>query len=252
MLVDSHCHLNMAEQDTSELLAQAQAQGVDYFLNIAVDLQTFPEVLRAAHSFHNVFASVGIHPNTEQSADVNVERLVTLAANPRVLAIGETGLDYYYHKGDVRWQHERFRYHIQAAREVHKPLVIHCREAKEDVMRLLQEEKAEEVGGIMHCFVEDYDTALRAIDLGFYISFSGILTFKSATALQQVAKQLPLESLLVETDSPYLAPVPFRGQPNQPAYVRYVADFLADLRGQSVEEVARATTDNFFRLFAAP
>lgn len=249
-LVDSHCHLNMSKIDTPTLLATAKDEGVGHFLNISVNLQDFPQVLQAAHDFDNVYATVGLHPNTDPANESTAEELIALAADPRILGIGETGLDYYYNKGDMTWQHERFRYHIRAARECQKPLIIHCRDAKDDVLRILKEEKADEVGGIMHCFVEDYDTAAQAMDMGFYISFSGIVTFKSAKDLQQVAQRIPQDRLLVETDSPYLAPVPYRGKPNQPAYVRKVAEFIADLREQSYDSLARATTENFFRLFA--
>lgn len=251
MLIDSHCHLNMSKTDTQTLLENAKAEGVTHFLNISVNLPDLPQVLQAAQDYDNVYATVGIHPNTAVDAtEPPVDKLLQLANNPRVLGIGETGLDYYYNKGDMTWQQERFRTHIRAAKECQKPLIIHCREAKEDVLRLLQEEKAQEVGGIMHCFVEDYDTAAKAMDMGFYISFSGIVTFKSAQALQQVAQQIPQQRLLVETDSPYLAPVPYRGKPNQPAYVRKIAEFVADLREQAYAEIAQATSENFFRLFA--
>jgi len=250
MLVDSHCHLNMSKTDTPTLLENAKAEGVSHFLNISVNLPDLPEVLQAADDYKNVYATVGIHPNTEQDNDEpDIDKLLALADNPNVLGIGETGLDYYYNEGDMTWQQDRFRTHIRAARECQKPLIIHCRDAKDDVIRLLQEENAKEVGGIMHCFVEDYDTAAKAMEMGFYISFSGIVTFKSAKDLQHVAKKIPEERLLVETDSPYLAPVPYRGKPNQPAYVRKVAEFVAHLREQPYEDVATKTSENFFRLF---
>ncbi len=249
MLIDSHCHLNMSTTNTPTLLANAKAEGVTHCLNIAVNLPDLPEVLQAAEDYDTVYATVGIHPNTQTGDDPDVDKLLQLADHPRVLGIGETGLDY-YHAGDRNWQQARFRTHIRAARECQKPLIIHCREAKEDVLRILQEENAKDVGGIMHCFVEDDATAASAMDLGFYISFSGIVTFKSAKALQQVARHIPQERLLLETDSPYLAPVPYRGKPNQPAYVRKVAEFVADLREQDYEAIANATSDNFFRLFS--
>ncbi len=251
MLVDSHCHLDLIKQTTpAQLVAAANAQGVKHLLCVAVDLAHFPNMLTMAESLENVFTSVGIHPNTPAQAVCNVETLVTLANHPKVIAIGETGLDYYRSKGDLTWQQQRFRTHIQAAKQVKKPLIIHSREAATDTIRLLREEQAAEVGGIMHCFVDDWDTAQQAMDLGFYISFSGIVTFNSAKALQAVAKLVPLNRMLVETDSPYLAPVPHRGQTNQPAYVRQVAEFIAKLRDEPFAQIAQTTTQNFFQLFS--
>jgi TatD DNase family protein len=250
MLVDSHCHLDlMKHPDPGEVLAQAEAHGVTRLLNISVDLESFPSVLAPAQDFSNIYATVGLHPNTPQSQESDAKILVKLADHAKVLGIGETGLDYFRSEGDLEWQRERFRYHIRAARECGKPLIIHCREAREDTLRILREERAQEVGGIMHCFVEDWDTAQAAMELGFYISFSGILTFKSAIDLKAVAKKIPAERLLVETDAPYLAPVPHRGQPNCPAYVRHVAEYLAHLRGETFTEIAEMTSRNFDRLF---
>ncbi|MEX2353540.1 MAG: TatD family hydrolase, partial [Gammaproteobacteria bacterium] len=194
-------------------------------------------------------ASVGVHPNTSVTDEITVEALAAFAQEDKVVAIGETGLDYFRSEGDLEWQRERFRTHIRAAREINKPLIIHCREAKEDVLQILKEEQADQVGGVMHCFVEDLDTALRAIDLNFRISFSGIVTFKNAKELKEVAKQVPDSSLLIETDSPYLAPMPYRGKQNQPAYVRYVAEHLAQLRQVSLEQIASITTTNYRMLF---
>jgi len=251
-LVDSHCHLPLlgGERDTAQYLADAAAVGVGHVLCIAVDLETFPSVLAPAQRFPNVWASVGIHPNGERDVrDTSVEELCEIAADPRVVAIGETGLDYYHQQGDTSLQHSRFRLQIRAAREARKPLVIHTREAAADTLRLMREERAADVGGVMHCFVEDWPTAAAAIDLGFYISFSGIVTFKNATALQDVARRVPLERLLVETDAPWLAPVPRRGKPNEPAFVRHTAEFLAQLRGEDFAALAEATTRNFFTLF---
>jgi TatD DNase family protein len=232
------------------LVAAAQAQGVNHFLCVAVDLEHFPAVLGIAKQIDNVFASVGIHPNTSPHHLVGeTQTLVSLANHPKIIAIGETGLDYYRSHGDLTWQQQRFRTHIQAAKQIGKPLIIHSREAAQDTLRILREEQASEVGGVMHCFVDDWETAQEAMDLGFYISFSGIVTFKTATSLQAVAKKVPFDRMLVETDAPYLAPVPHRGQTNQPAYVRHVAEFIAKLRHESLETIARMTTENFFRLF---
>lgn len=233
----------------ADVLAAARAQGVGYFLCVSVDLHTVHEVLALAHEYPEVFASVGVHPNHDQGDPVDVNDLVVRAADPRVVAIGETGLDYFRVEGDTEWQRERFRGHIAAAKQAKKPLIVHCREAKDDTLRILEEEGARDVGGVMHCFVEDWDTARRAMDLNFMISFSGIVTFKSAQSLREVAQHVPDDFLLVETDSPYLAPVPHRGKVNQPAYVRHVAEAVAGLRGVPYEVVAQQTTDNFFRLF---
>ena len=220
-------------------------------LCVSVDMETLPGVL-ATTDLPGVFASVGVHPNTEPGAEEpDISRLITLAAASRVVAIGETGLDYYRLEGAVDGQHARFRTHIRAARETGKPLIIHTRDSAADVLRVLREERAEEVGGVMHCFVEDWDTASAAMDLGFYISLSGIVTFKSATALQSVARRLPAERLLVETDAPWLAPVPKRGKQNEPAWVCHTATFLADLREESLFFNDTATTENFFTLFKA-
>lgn len=254
MLVDSHCHLDRLDLPSfsggiDEVMSNAGAQGIGHMLCVCIDLETFPAVLAIAQRFANVFASVGVHPNERDGEDPTVEKLITLARDPRVIAIGETGLDYFRSEGDLDWQRERMRRHIQAAKITGKPLIIHSREAKEDTLRILSEEGAAEVGGVMHCFTEDWETAQRAMELNFYISFSGIVTFESAKELKKVAAQLPLERLLVETDSPYLAPVPFRGKANQPAYVRYVAEYIAKLRGTSTEAIAEASTQNFFRLF---
>ena len=254
-LVDSHCHLNMLEYDKlgvdlAGVMAQAQREGVGYFLCVSVDLETLPQVLAVAERYSNVFASVGVHPSHQDAAEPTVEQLVTLARHPKVVAIGETGLDYFHGKGDLDWQRERFRRHIAAAKMCGKPLIIHCREAKDDLLRILREEQAEQIGGVMHCFVEDWPTAQACLDLNFLISFSGIVTFKSAETLRDVARRVPVDRMLVETDAPYLAPVPFRGKTNQPAYVSKVAELIAGLRGVPVAQIATATTDNFFRVFS--
>jgi TatD DNase family protein len=206
-------------------------------------------VLAVAESEPHLFASVGTHPDYEETDEPTVERLVGLAAHPKVVAIGETGLDYYRLTGDLEWQRERFRVHIRAARAAGKPLVIHTRSAAEDTLRLMREEGAAQARGVMHCFTETWDVAAAAIDLGFYISLSGIVTFKNAKDLQDVARRLPLDRMLIETDAPYLAPVPFRGKTNEPAFVAHVAEKIAELRGTTAEAIGAATTENFFRLF---
>lgn len=251
MLVDSHCHINFPGlvENVDVLLQNNARNGVTHLLCVAVNLEDFPQVLELAQRFPNVFASVGVHPDHELAHEPSVEQLVTLATHPKVVAIGETGLDYFRTEGDVEWQRERFRVHIRAARSAGKPLIIHTREAAEDTLAILAEEGAGEVGGVMHCFTESLDVARRAMDLNFYISFSGIVTFKNAIAIKEVARQVPLNRLLVETDSPYLAPIPFRGKTNEPSYVRYVAEELARLRGVDLESLAAATTQNFFTLF---
>jgi TatD DNase family protein len=254
-LVDSHCHLPLVASPTrgvAALVADAASAQVDYMLCVAVDLETLPAVLAAATAHANVFASVGAHPNTEQTLEEpTVARLVSAAEHPKVVAIGETGLDYYRTDGDMSWQQARFRTHIRAARECGKPLIIHTRDSAVDVLALLRAERAQEVSGVMHCFVEDWDTASAAMDLGFYISFSGIVTFKSARELQAVARRIPSERLLVETDSPWLAPMPHRGKQNEPAYVRHTAEYLAVLREESLPQLAEFTSRNFFQLFGA-
>lgn len=253
ILVDSHCHLNYEplHQQLDRVLGNARESGVGYLLCVAVTLEKFPEVLSLARTHANVFASVGVHPNERDVREPDVDELVSLAADPRVVAIGETGLDYYRSEGDLGWQHQRFRTHIQAARTARKPLIVHTREAAGDTLRLLREENAQEAGGVMHCFTETWEVAQAALDLGFYISLSGIVTFKTADSLRDVARRVPPDRLLIETDAPYLAPVPYRGKPNEPAYVRYVAACVAEQRGIPVEELAELTTANFFRLFSA-
>lgn len=219
-------------------------------LCVCVELETFDSVRQAAVDFHNVFASVGVHPNSDESArEPSLDELLKLGSDDIVVAIGETGLDYFRSEGDLEWQRERFRCHIRAARQLDKPLIIHTREAAVDVIKILREEHAEDIGGVMHCFVDDWETACQAMDLGFYISISGIVTFKSAAALREVASKVPIDRLLIETDSPWLAPVPRRGKQNEPAYVRYTAEFLADLRDIDFDELAYKTTKNFFDLF---
>lgn len=250
-LVDSHCHLDFPElaADVPGALADMAEHGVSHALCISVTLENFPKVRALAEEYANLFASVGTHPDYPDHPLVTPEKLLELAEHPKVVAIGETGLDYYRLTGDLEWQRERFRTHIRAAKSCGKPLVIHTRAAAEDTLRIMHEEGAEEVGGVMHCFTETWDTAQAALKLGFHISFSGIVTFKNAGALKEVARRVPLDRLLVETDSPYLAPVPFRGKVNRPAWVKYVAEEIARLRGATVDEIAEATSQNFFRLF---
>ncbi len=251
MLVDSHCHLDFDEfrDRIPELLAEMSAAGVAHALCISVTLQDFPRVRALAEAHPQLFATVGVHPDYPDAGEVAVDELVALADHPRIVAVGETGLDYYRLQGDLGWQQERFRVHIRAARACRKPLVIHTRSAADDTLRIMREEGAGEVGGVMHCFTETLDVALAAVEMGFLISFSGIVTFRNAGSVREVAKALLMEHILVETDSPYLAPVPYRGKVNRPAYVRHVAEEVARLRAMPFEEVAAATTANFFRVF---
>jgi TatD DNase family protein len=207
-------------------------------------------VLELAETYPQIFAAVGVHPDTSDGAEPDINQLVALAAHPKVVAIGETGLDYYRLEGDLEWQRQRFRTHIRAARRVRKPLIIHTRAAAADTLAILEEEQAGEVGGVFHCFTESQEVADAVLSMGFFISFSGIVTFKNAKSIKDVAKAIPLERMLIETDAPYLAPMPHRGKVNQPAYVRHVAEEIAQLRGITVERVAEATTRNFFQLFS--
>lgn len=251
MLVDSHCHLDLIpHSDPHNLVATAHHHGVSHLLSVGVDLKSFPQLLALAQNLNNVSISVGVHPNTILEIEPEVTTLCHLADNPKVVAIGETGLDYFRSQGDLTWQQQRFRTHIQAAKAIDKPLIIHNREATADTLRILREENAAQVGGVMHCFVEDWEIAQQVMEMGFYISFSGIVTFKSAILLQTVAKKIPLDHMLIETDAPYLAPVPYRGQRNQPAYVKYIAEFIADLREEPLMTIGQATTQNFWRLFS--
>ena len=251
MLVDSHCHLNFPElaANIDGVRSAMTDNGVGHALCISVTLKDFPQVLALADQYSNFFASVGVHPDYESEPPFTSETLIQLAQHPKVIAIGETGLDYFRLTGDLEWQRDRFRTHIRAATAVDLPLVIHTRSSAEDTLRIMKEESAHQVGGVMHCFTESLDVAMRSIALGFYISFSGIVTFKNANALKEVAQHVPLDRILVETDSPYLAPVPYRGKTNQPAYVKHVAEEVARLRGISLDEVMQASTENFFTLF---
>lgn len=252
MFVDSHCHIDFPDftDGAQPLLDHMQAAGVSHALCVSVNLEHLPRILSLAQSHDNVFASVGVHPDHEDAMEPDVATLVGLAGQPKVVAIGETGLDYYRQaKEAVDWQRERFRVHIRAARQAGKPLIIHTRNAAEDTLTIMREEGAAEAGGVMHCFTESWDVAQAALDLGFYISFSGIVTFKSAVDLQEVARKVPLDRMLIETDSPYLAPVPYRGKRNEPAYVAKVGEFIAQLRGSTPDAIGEQTSRNFFRLF---
>jgi TatD DNase family protein len=253
MFVDSHCHLDFPELSAQldELLSNMAANQVTHALCISVSQTDWPRVMATAEPHANLYATVGVHPEYPDE-QVDESYLLERAQHKKVLAIGETGLDYYRLTGDLEWQRERFRTHIRAARASAKPLVIHTRAASADTLRIMQEERAAEAGGVMHCFTETLEVARAAMEMGFYISFSGIVSFKNAHELRAVAKQVPLDRMLIETDSPYLAPVPFRGKTNQPAYVKHVAEALAQVRGVPVEQIAQATTQNFFELFRPP
>lgn len=252
-LVDSHCHIPLLAESlpVQSMLDNAAENGIEKMLCVAIDLEGSPAIIELARQHASVSASVGAHPNAKLRKEVEVEELIRLAAAEEVVAIGETGLDYFRGSGDLEWQRDRFRAHIIAAKEINKPLIIHCREARRDVIRILREEGASEVGGVMHCFVEDWETASAAMDQNFLISFSGIVTFKNAPEVREVARRVPLEAMLVETDSPYLAPVPFRGKTNQPAYVRHVAEYIAGLKQVDYAAVAERTTRNYYDLFEA-
>jgi TatD DNase family protein len=251
MLVDSHCHIDFDEYAgrMPQILDCMARNQVTHALCVCVNLTDFPKVLSLAEHHSQFFASVGVHPDHTVDAEVMVDELVAYAQHPKIVAIGETGLDYYRQQGDLEWQRSRFRTHIRAALACGKPLIIHTREAGRDTLDIMREEGAQGAGGVMHCFTETMEVAQSAIELGFYISFSGIVTFKNALAIKEVAQSIPLERLLIETDSPYLAPVPHRGKPNEPGWVRHVAEEIARLRGISLELLAEATTANFFRLF---
>ncbi|MBI5007254.1 MAG: TatD family hydrolase [Nitrosomonadales bacterium] len=251
MFIDSHCHLNFPglSEQLDALLENMRVNQVSHALCVSVDLLSFPEVLAIAENHANLYASVGVHPDYELDTEPTQSGIVALAQHPKVVAIGETGLDYYRLTGDLEWQRERFRTHIRAAKESGKPLIIHTRSAAADTLRIMAEEQAGQVGGVMHCFTENLEVAQAAIEQGFHISFSGILTFKNATIIKEAAQNIPLDRILIETDSPYLAPTPHRGKTNQPAFVKHVAEEIARLRNIPLEEVGAATTRNFNRLF---
>lgn len=277
ILSDSHCHLHMLDlsdfdNNLDNVIKAANDVGVQHLLCVGTRLEDVPELLRLSHRYSQgvdsrnlnlenvesenlkskattVFASVGLHPNESADTEPNVEQLISLASNPKVIAIGETGLDYFRTEEKQPWQLSRFRTHIHAAHQLQKPLIIHTRAARSDTLLILREENAREVGGVFHCFTEDWETAKAGLDLGFYISFSGIVTFKNAVDLQEVAKKVPLDRILIETDCPFLAPNPHRGKMNHPAWVLHVAEFIAGLRKESVERIAEKTTENYLRLF---
>jgi len=254
MLIDSHCHLDRLDLDKlggnlDSVLLNAKEQGVSHMLCVSITLEDFPQVLKLAQRYPQVYASVGVHPNEPDCREPDAEMLVELAADPNIIAIGETGLDYFRSDGDLEWQRQRFRQHIRAARQCGKPLIIHTREAEQDTLAIMREEQASRVGAVMHCFTGSQAMAEAALAEGFYISFSGIVTFNNARDLQAVAALVPADRLLIETDSPYLTPVPLRGKANQPANVRLVAEKLASLRNVSPESIMEQTSANFFNLF---
>lgn len=250
-LVDSHCHINFPElaDRIPDLVSAAHNVGVEHMLCVSVDMEHFPDILTLARQHANIYASVGKHPNEQAGVEPDVDMLVALADDPDVVAIGETGLDYFRSDGDLNWQRQRFITHIEAAKRTGKPIIVHSRDADDDMIRILTEEDAGACGVVMHCFASDWKMAKACLDIGCYISFSGIVTFKNADALREVALNTPLDRILVETDCPYLAPVPKRGKVNEPAFVRHTADFIADLRKESTESFEAATTNNFFTLF---
>jgi len=254
MLIDSHCHLDRIDlapyqNDFSCFMREATNSQIEHLLCIAIDLEAYPAMLALVSVYSQISVTVGVHPNSQDCQDPSIEELIALGRPDKVIGIGETGLDYFRSEGDLGWQHQRFRNHINAAKALKKPLIIHTREAKDDTLRILEEEGAGEVGGIIHCFTEDWEFAKKALDLNFHISFSGIVTFNSAKEIKEVAKKVPADRFLIETDSPYLAPVPFRGRPNYPTYVRYVAEHLAQLRNTTIEKIAEESTENFYSLF---
>ena len=255
MIVDSHCHLNILPEEKvgtiDDVINKAKELGVERILCVAINPEQWQEVIDIAEKYDCVYASIGVHPCEDKSVVVSDDELLKFASHPKVIAIGEVGLDYFHFEDepDMTWQHDRFKQHIKIAKQLDKPLIIHTRNSTPDCLSILEQEGAQETGGIMHCFVEDLATAERAMAIGFYISFSGIVTFKNATELKEVARVLPLDKILVETDSPYLAPMPFRGKTNQPGYTKYVVQEIADLKALPFDDVANATTENFNRLF---
>ena len=251
MYIDSHCHINFPElnEKIDEVLFNMRDNNISHALCVSVTLDKIDEILGLATKYSNIYASVGVHPDYEDIQEPDIETLYSYSKEKKVVAIGETGLDYFRLKGDLTWQRDRFRTHIRAAIKSKLPLIIHTRNAQEDTIKIMKEERANSATGVMHCFTESYEMAKQAIDLGFFISFSGIITFKNAESLRETVKKVPIENILIETDSPYLAPVPNRGKLNEPANVRYVAEKIAELKDISIEEVAEITTNNFFKLF---
>ncbi|MCY7294056.1 TatD family hydrolase [Alteromonas sp. a30] len=251
MLVDSHCHLDRLEQTPEQLqetIRFAQGRGIEHFLCVSVSVREFQQMLNTVEAYDCVSVSCGVHPLHQEDA-CSYEELLEAAKHKRVVAIGETGLDYFYSNETKAVQQTSFIDHIRAANTLNKPLIIHTRDARQDTLDLLKQHKAESTNGVLHCFTESWEMAKAAIDMGFYISISGIITFNSANELRSVVKQVPLDRLLVETDSPWLAPVPHRGKQNQPGYVLEVAEYIAKLKGVSFPELAEITTRNFYRLF---
>ncbi|MFM8332211.1 MAG: TatD family hydrolase [Candidatus Methylumidiphilus sp.] len=254
MLIDSHCHLDRVDLkpyggDFRRFVTETQAGGIDHMLCVSISMEKWPGMMSLVDEYPGISASVGVHPNEQDCHEPSVEELVERAAHPKIVAIGETGLDYFRSEGDLTWQHERFRTHIRAAKATGKPLIIHTREAREDTLRILKEEGADAVGGVLHCFTEDWETARQALDLNFYISFSGIVTFRNAEQIQDAARKVPADRYLIETDSPYLAPIPHRGKPNYPHHVLHVAQFIGGLRGIPLETVAQQSSSNYRALF---
>ena len=251
MFIDSHCHINFPEliSDLDGVMQRMSDSEVDKALCVSISTTTLPEIIKITNCYGNIYGSAGVHPNGKESQEPTLETLIKLSANEKIIAIGETGLDYFRSEGDMSWQQERFRRHIRCAKEVGKPLIIHTREAPKDTIRIMKEEGAAQAGGVMHCFTESYEMAEAAMQMGFLISFSGIVTFKNAKQVKEVAAKVPLNSMLIETDSPYLAPVPFRGKTNEPSFVKYVAEELANLKNIEIDLIASQTTENFHRLF---
>lgn len=255
MLIDSHCHLDMltavkAGEGVDSVLTRAHENGVSHFLCVSVNFEELPAMLDVIKGRSNVFASAGVHPSATPETEPTQAEIEAWASRDDVVAVGETGLDYYYDTVSREVQQERFRRHVRAAAALGKPLIVHTRDAREDTLQILNEEGAAKCGGVLHCFTESWEMASAAIDTGFYISLSGIVTFRNADSLRDVARRVPLQRLLIETDAPYLAPVPMRGKENEPAYVRHVAEAIAKERSITLEELAAATTENFFRLFS--
>ena len=254
MLIDSHCHLDRIDlapyqNDFANFMLAAKDSQIEHLLTIAIDLESYPAMLSLVSDYPQISVTVGVHPNEQDGKDPTVDELIALGKLDKVIGIGETGLDYFRSEGNLTWQQQRFRNHITAAKTLKKPLIVHTRDAKKDTLRILKEENAAEVGGIIHCFTEDWEFAQSALEMNFYISFSGIVTFNSAKEIKEVAKKVPADRYLIETDSPYLAPVPYRGKPNYPTYVRYVAEHIAELRGTSFNDIAEQSSANFRTLF---
>ncbi len=254
MLVDSHCHLDCIDltdfdNNFDTLIQQTLEAGVEHMLCVSINLQKYPQMLEKVRPYPTISVSAGMHPMADETDDFSVEYLTELASDKKVVAIGETGLDYYYHKGDPQWQQQRFRAHIQVANQLDKPVIVHTRDAGDDTLDILRQENAGRCGGVIHCFTETQAFADQAIEMGLMISISGIVTFRNAEALRDIARSIPDDYLLIETDSPYLAPMPHRGQQNQPAYVRHVAETLAAVRNTTVEHIAEISRNNFYRLF---